>query len=139
MAKAVLDLDDLTDMPSVKINGAHHPLRSVGMLAPMELHRLQRLSSRYDLIVTKSDLTPEEEKEIGGLPDQMCRTVLMAPDAVHTGLTDWHRMRVLQAFFDLPGRGVAGAATAAVTTPTQPETIGDPSSPALSASTEATL
>lgn len=137
--KPILDLDDLTELPSVKINGALHPLRGIGMLAPMELHRLQRMSARYDAIINKADLTPEEEKEIDALPDRMCRTVLMAPDDVHTSLTDWHRMRVIQAFFELPLRADAGARVPAAAQPnplTDP-TIGEPSSLALSASTEA--
>lgn len=141
MAKTpVLDLDDLTELPSVRINGTDHPLRSFGMLAPMELHRLQRAFARYEEVTSKAsgELTAAEEKELSDLPDSMCRTVLMAPDDVHRALDDWRRMRILNAFFDLPLRAGARGLGAAADVPTTTPTTGESSSRASSASMEAT-
>jgi hypothetical protein len=139
----ILDLDDLTDQPMVVIDAKRYPLRAIGQLTPLEVHRHVRMGRRLDDLSTRPDLTPDEEAELERLPGQICRSILEAPDDVHAGLKDWQRMKIIGVFMQLsmPSRpNVESLSAAVVQTPTSMLAlpIGATSSPDSPGSTEAT-
>ena len=94
----VLDLDKPRGSV-VTVNGKEYRLRESGTLPPSESRKLIQHSRRIDALIGKDgELTPEEDKELAGLPNVMCRLVFDAPDAVHKKLSDDQRMTLVSAF-----------------------------------------
>ncbi len=98
----LLTLDTLIDRPVVVIAGKEYLLITNAMLPPLAAHRIQRLSMRIDELLKQDALTKEQEDELDGIPNQMCRIILEAPDAVQKKLTDRQRMDIIGTFVMAP-------------------------------------
>jgi hypothetical protein len=96
----VLDLDKLRRGSSVTLSGVECRLRSPRSLTPLESRRLVRYSLRIDALIQQPEISADEEKELAGLPDTMCRIVLDAPAKVHKGLDDETRMVLIAEFLN---------------------------------------
>lgn len=95
MAKPILDLDSLTDRPVIQINGHEHWLITPDVMPVLDNYTFTKKAARADALAAKTDLTDEERQELQVLPDELCRLVLDAPDAVHGGLNDRQRMLIV--------------------------------------------
>lgn len=99
----VLDLNNLTDHPVVRIDSVEYELLTPALLPPLDAHRYSRYSARIvKLLEQKEELTADEEKELEDLPDRMCRLVLVASDEVHKKLTSLDRTRICVTFVHRP-------------------------------------
>jgi len=118
MADQMFNLDELVEGPTVSIDGQAYPLAGPHALSPLEMYRNLKAARRLQALIDKAELTEAEEAELGQIPDQVCRAVLDAPDAVHARLTDRQRMKVIELFSTLsraPHQAPAGATPTAST------------------------
>jgi len=98
-ARVVLDLDHpRPNTPFIKIDGVDFTMLEAHLLPPLKSHRMLSYSRRLDVLVTKDTLTDEDQAELEGLPEKMCRLVLQAPDEVHAKLNDEQRMAIVSSF-----------------------------------------
>ena len=97
-SQPVLDLDTLTDRPTVRIARKDYRLWSIDMLPPLDNHRVRKLLRRNDELALKDDLTDKEEKELKVLFAAVAEIVLDAPAAVHKKLTDKQRAEIIRTF-----------------------------------------
>jgi len=104
MAAPILNLSNLIDKPTIVLaDGTSCRMVTHGLLPPLESHRLIKMSERAQMLVQKNgNLTPEEEKELAALPDQMCRIVLLATDEQHKQITDLERWEIVSTFLSPP-------------------------------------
>ena len=137
----LLNLDSLTEHPTVVIDDVQYALTPPDCLPILSYHRIHRRGPRLFELFGKvnEDLTDAEGQELEQILDELCREVLEAPAEVHTRLTDVNRMAIYQAFLELPltGLQMVGRATTEATTETKKRT-GARSSRGSRASTEAT-
>lgn len=102
-ATHLLDLDTLTEHPSVIIDKHAYELTPPEALSAVEYHRIGKIAPRmFALWESATELTPEEEVELEQTLDRVCRIVLKAPDEVHERLTDLQRLAIYQTFLTLP-------------------------------------
>jgi len=129
MAEPLLTLDTLVERRTIKINGVAYPLKTVEEVPLLEYHRLAIKEGEIKELFGKKDLTLDELGTLASGIDDVCRSVLVAPDEVHRALHEAHKMQIIQVFTQLQ-RGE-------VKTPTAPEdpAKGEPTSPPTGAST----
>jgi hypothetical protein len=97
----VLNLDTLIVREHITIDGQPYELRNADEFSVVDAHRLGRKGVRLDQLMTSAELTPDEEMELAGLLDALCKSVLDAPEAVHKTLRDAQRSAIFQAFTEL--------------------------------------
>lgn len=100
----LLDLDTLAARATVTIDGSEYELRNAGELSLLEFHRFARKAEEVDGILAKDDDGEELALRLTELLDELCRLILEAPDEVHRRLKDVLRLRIVQAFNELPGK-----------------------------------
>lgn len=94
---AILDLT--TDKRSkVKIDGRLYEIRGKHELV-YELQREQRDLQRLGALFRQKRLIPNDKKKRARLLDKFVRLILIAPDAIHAQLSDFHRVQLLNAVF----------------------------------------
>lgn len=130
MAVPILNLDSLVDRPTVVIDGTEYWLVTPDILPPLDGHRLQRLMGRVMTLSGQATLSEDEERELGGLPDRLCRLVLEAPDAVHQKLDDRRRMLIAETAVTTFRSGLQMAPMAGPASPTARPSTGESGSPA---------
>jgi hypothetical protein len=131
----LLDLHTLIERPTVKIDGVEYELRTPGELTLEERARSGVISTV--LRAEPASPSPEEAAKLSQALDQMCRMVLLAPDAVHVRLRDEHRFSIAGAFIALSMMMRRPQPRASTPTTTTAPPIGANSSPVSSASTVA--
>lgn len=94
----ILDLTTERDRPTVRIDAVDYLLRTFNDLTLNAYKTLERLTARIPLLLLLDTYTADQEQELSGLLDQVCRLVLVAPAAVHDQLGDVHRLRVFHVF-----------------------------------------
>lgn len=114
--QTVLDLDTLADRPVVLINKQEYRLWSIDLLPPIENHRVRKLLKRNDELAQKDDLSRAEEAELSKIFDEIARTVLDAPAAIHKKLTDKQRAEIIRSFL-MPSLDILMKLLAAATPP----------------------
>lgn len=102
MATPILDLETITDLPTVAIDGVSYTLLTLAALPVSGMLRLRKVGKRFDALHNLEDRTPEEDRELDALADTICRTILQAPPEVHEKLVGQQRIAVCQAFQQLP-------------------------------------
>lgn len=133
--QTVLDLDTLADRPVVLINKKEYRLWSIDLLPPIENHRVRKLLKRNDELAAKDDLTLAEVKELQKIFDEITRTVLDAPLAIHKKLNDKQRAEIIRVFL-MPSLDILMKLLAAATPPTGETPTGATSSPDSAGSTK---
>ena len=96
--KPLLTLDTLAVHDQVAIDGVRYDLRKGDELSVVDYQRLAHQLPQLGSLLQREALTPEEEETAQSLLDRVCRTVLVAPDAVHARLTDLHRVSIVTVF-----------------------------------------
>jgi len=141
MAAPLLDLDTLTEHPSVKIDGVLYGLTPMDALSVLHLHRFQTLAPALGRLFQKrATITKAEAKETETILTELCEILLDAPPEVRAKLNPVQRLSVYAAFLELPRpsflrRVEPTAGTRRKTT--RPSQTGGPSSRASRASTAA--
>jgi hypothetical protein len=131
----LLDLHTLIERPTVKIDGVEYELRTPGELTLEERARAGLVANT--LRAEPASPSPEAAADMSRAIDQICRIVLLAPDAVQQRLKDVHRLQIVETFIALSTtrrRPQPGAPTPRTTTDLR---TGASSSRASSASTGA--
>ncbi len=116
MADPILNLDQLalSVHANITIDGVNYPLKTDQMASIVEIatfnDRSKRMKAYFDRI---EELSVEEATTAAALLDEICRSVLDAPDDVHQKLKDRQRLRICEAFMRLPAldRPAQGAST----------------------------
>lgn len=99
----ILNLETITELPTVVIDGVGYALLTVDALPLSTLLRLEPLGQRFDTLANKGqERTAEEDAELDDLTDQVCRQILKAPPEVHDKLSGQQRFAVCRAFQQLP-------------------------------------
>lgn len=99
----LLNLDTLTEHPSVLIDKHAYALTPPEALSAVDYHRIGKIAPRmFALWESETALTPEQEVELEETLDRVCRIILKAPDEVHDRLTDLQRLSIYQTFLTLP-------------------------------------
>lgn len=134
-ARPLLELDTLVTRPSIMIDGARHAILSPSELPVLVSHKLARQGRRIEELMQADALDEESQAELRMLVNAVSDTI-MEPiaETVRAGLSDAHRMRVVEAFTMLLLSTRLETAAAILTG--RPST-GENSSPASSASTAA--
>lgn len=95
MAAPILDLDKLTDRPTVIIDGQEYWLLTLDIMPPLDAHHFSQMHERASaLLAGDRQLSEPEEAELAALPNRLCRLVLEAPEDVHARLDDRKRMLI---------------------------------------------
>lgn len=133
MAK-LLNLDTLTDRPTVIVDGVAYPLRAVDGFSILEFKRHMKAAPRIGELLDREDLTEDEGAELSRLLDASARRVLAAPADVHDKLNDMQRLQVYSVFLSLPGSHrptvtMPGAAPTTLDETIPPTTTGATPSP----------
>lgn len=112
----LLDLDPLVERPFIRFGGAEYDVRTPEEFGLLDYQRLKRNGQRLIDLFHREQLTPDEEKELAGMLDRICRDVLIADDDVHARLSDGQRIKIISAFMGL--RPAPPQAAGAETNPT---------------------
>lgn len=107
--RPVLEFDTLNDGLPIRIDGQLYHLRSANALSLGALKRLERLAPRMGALLQQADLSEAEERDVSAGLVQLCDLVVDAPAEVRARLTDAQRVRILEAFTQLPSPRVTGA------------------------------
>ena len=118
MAKPLLTLTTLTEYPTVEIDGVPYALRPADALPASSYQALQTQGDRFDALWKVPQRTAEETTELETVLDAICRLMLQAPVDVHDKLTDVQRLRICQAFLELPHEGLQSMRQPAILKPT---------------------
>ena len=99
----LLNLSTLSERYTVTIDGDEYELRNPGELDLLSYHKIGKASAEVEQLLADADaLTTKQVTRMNRLIDQLCRAILDAPDVVHKGLKDIHRLQVIQVFNTLP-------------------------------------
>ena len=110
-AQPLLDLTTLVERPFIRIDGQRYDLVDARELSPLDFHRLMRKLGEIQAI----DPTTADEAELTRLAklwDELCRSILIAPDEIHARLKDHHRTAIIRAFTQLQHEAAARARSA---------------------------
>lgn len=121
MANPILNLDTITELPTVAIDGVAYTLLTLDALPVSGMLRLRKVGRRFDALHNQDERTDEEDRELDALADTICRTILQAPPGVHDKLVGQQRIAVVQAFQQLPSPRSRSLATGSRATQ-RPET-----------------
>ena len=99
--KPLLSLDTLSERYTVVIDGVLREMLNPQELSIVDYHRLGKKGARLEAIMEADDPSEEEWAEARQIMDELCRSVLLAPDEVHERLSDTHRLQVTNAFTGL--------------------------------------
>jgi hypothetical protein len=104
----LLDLTTLVERPFISIDGQKYELVTAGEMSPLDFHRLMRRIQEIQAVEPSTAGEPELVR-VAKLWDELCRSVLLAPDDIHTKLKDHHRTAILRAFTQLQHEAAARA------------------------------
>jgi len=105
----LLDLTTLVERPFIRIDGEKYDLVTAGEMSPLDFHRLMRRIQEIQAVDPSTAGEPELVR-VAKLWDELCRSVLLAPDDIHVRLKDHHRTAILRAFTELQHEEAAARA-----------------------------
>ena len=119
MAEPLLNLDTLVERATVIINKKSYEMKKPGEVSLLDYHWVSKQSEKLEGIFAQTGpLTMEQVGSLASSIDELCRFILFAPDEVHKGLLEIHKLRIIQTFTDLLRGDVT---TLAGEKPTAPE------------------
>jgi hypothetical protein len=124
MAAPLLVLKTLVPEHAVLINGSSYWIRPSAALSLRESVIVERVLPRIATLMTKEELTEEDDLEASTLLKQVCAIVLEAPADVQATLSDLQRFQVFVAFTPLRSKLIPPMTGATAATATQESATG---------------
>lgn len=105
----LLDLTVTIDRPCIRFNGVNYEIRTAADLTIGEYKHLWQTAPQLSALLSKKDVSKEEDAARSQMLDDLCRLAIIAPDDVHSRLGDVNRMSVFGVFTNLLFPSVSGA------------------------------
>lgn len=102
MAGPLLNLETVTELPTIVIDGTEYELLTLDAMPISTMLRLRKLGASFDALFNKAERTEAEDAELDVFADRICRAILQAPPEVHEKLRGPQRFAVCQVFQLLP-------------------------------------
>jgi hypothetical protein len=123
----LLDISTIVPQYSILIDGKSYFIRNTDGLSLRQSLIVERAMPRIATLM-QADLTEADDRELSGLLQQVCSSVLEAPDDVRDKLTDVQRLQVFIAFTPLRSKLLPPATGAPVADTSLTGAIGSPDS-----------